>query len=166
MIRKVVDRVFEVVDANLNSDFATLATAAGVPTITWDRYKRLTADRFQLRTAAGVGVYHDGGGTSRRRPGSPAGSGRRDSRVEVILDLYLQGNDEDVVMVQSEVGIDALLRSIDRLVPDDSRLIWGAGDARESITWEMHRSSPSDDRRIAEERGILRVPVIVRDESL
>jgi len=166
MIRKVVDRVHEIVNANFNSDFATLAAAASVPAVTADIYKRWSADRFKLHTSAGVGVYHDGGGTSRRRPGSPAGAGRRDSRIEVVLDWYIKGDNEDETMVQTELAVDALLRSIDRLVPDETRLVWGAGDARESINWVITRTPQSTESRVAEERAIVRVPVTVRDEGL
>lgn len=166
MIRKVVDRVFEIVDANFNTDFAALATAASVPVLTAQMYKRLSAERFKDYTNVGVGVYHDGGGTSRRRPGSASGSGRRDSRIEVILDWYIKGSDEDETMVQTELAVDALLRSVDEMVPDAARLVWGAGDARESINWTITRTPPTSDTHIAEERAIVRVPLTVRDDDL
>lgn len=163
MIRSVIDRVHTVVSANFNADFATLATAAGVPSVTADFFARIAADRFRGRTPAGIGIYHDGGATSRRRPGAPAGSGLRDTRVEVILDWYIRSANADDIGVQTELAIQALLQSIDRF-PEG--LVWGAGDAREAVSWTVHRTPLSDDTRIPEERAVVRVPVTTREEGL
>lgn len=163
MIRRVIDRVHAIVSANFNTDFATLAAAAAVPAITADFFKRQAAERFSLRTSAGIGIYHDGGGTSRRRPGAASGSGIRDTRVEVVLDWYIRGSDEEDLGVQTELAIQAILQSIDRL---PTALVWSAGDRRESVSWTVHRTPLSDDSRIPEERAIVRVPMMVREEDL
>ena len=49
-----------------NTDLAGLLTAASLPAVTFDVYKRRSAERFHVHTAAGVGVYHESGATSRR----------------------------------------------------------------------------------------------------
>lgn len=165
MIRRAVERVYSVVSANFNTDFAALAAAAGVPAVTADFYKRLAAPGFWRKTTAGVGVYHGSGASERRKAGAAAGSGVRDTRVDVVLDWWIRGHEPDVLAVQTEIAIDALVRSIDR-VPDEASGVWSAADARDSITWTIERSTLTDEGRIATERAIVVCPLRVRDTGL
>lgn len=165
MIRRAVERVYSVVSANFNADFATLAAAAGVPPVTADFFKRQAAPVFWKRTTAGVGVYHGSGASERRKAGAAAGSGVRDTRVDMVLDWWIRGDDPEMLAVQTEIAIDALVRSIDR-VPDEASGVWSAADARDTITWTVERSTLSDAGRIATERAIVIFPLRVRDTGL
>jgi hypothetical protein len=168
VIRKVIDRVHSIVSTNFNGDFSTLASAAGVPALTLaagDFFKRLAAEVFAQKVAVGIGYYQDGGATQAKRPGA-ALSGIRDTTVVVVIDWYLSGDNPDDVAVQTEVALDALLRSIDRMLEPDANGVRAAGAERGSIVWEITRTPLIDDSRIATERAKLRVPFTVRDTGL
>lgn len=164
MIHKVVDRVYAVVDANLDADFATLAAAAGVSALTPTRFKRASADRFRHRTANGIGVYHEAGATARRRPGAGSSAAIRDTRVDMVLDWYLRSTDEAAIAVQTEVAIAALLRSIDRL-PDGVNIVHAA-EEEAAIGWTIERGSLTEDTRMATERALIRFPCWHRESGL
>ena len=163
MIREAVERAFTVVTANFQTDFAALATAASLVAPTADLYKRRSAERFHAHTACGLGVYHEGGATSRRRPGAATGSGLRDSRPVIVLDFYLRDADEADAVELGELAIQALLRSVDEF-PESP--VWGAGDPRDSVTWEVIDTPLTEDRATAEFRALVRIPVMVRETGL
>ena len=164
MIRKVVDRVHSVVDTNFNTFFATLASEAGVPALTPTRFKRLSADRFKLRVQNGIGVYHEGGATTRRRPGAGSSAAIRDTRVDMVLDWYLRSTKESEIAVQTELAIRASLQCID-LLPDGTNIVHAA-EGDEAIRWVIERDSLSEDTRVATERALIRFPCWHRETGL
>ena len=163
MIRDAVERVYSVVNSNFATQLATLLTAASLPALTPMVFKRRSAERFYAHTACGVGVYHEGGTTSRRKPGAASGSGIRDSRPILVLDFYLRGTTEADVEQQTEVAIQALLRSVDA-IPTTG--VFSAGDGPGSVTWEIISTPLSEDRTMAESRALIRFPVVVRETGL
>lgn len=163
MIRTAVDRVFSVLQTNFNTDFASIATAAGVAAVTADFYKRQSAERFANKTSVGIGVYQVGGSTSRRKPGAAPGAGIRDTTVDVMVDWYIRGSDDELVAQQTEIAVEAILRSVDRM-PD--AVVWFAADGSANVTWDIERAALVDDGGIIEERALVRFPVIVRETGL
>lgn len=163
MIRDVVERVVTVLEANFDDDFAALATAAGVPELTVPIRKRMAFERIADLGPVGLGVYHNGGSTARRKAGAGSGAAVRDTEVRVVLDWYLRGNDPAVVAAQTELAVAAMMRSVDEI---PTTLIWSAADAQQSVTWRITRGPLTDAQRIAEERALVEFPVRIREESL
>ena len=160
MIRDAVEQVKAVADANFQTDFNALCTAASLANVTVDIYKRRGALRFHSHTGAGLGLYHKRGATSRRRPGAATGAGIRDTRVTIVLEWYLAGTDEDVVQQQTELAIQAMLRAIVDEIP--ASLIWGAADARDSVTWEVEVTPLGEQRDTAECLVEMQFPAVAR----
>lgn len=166
MIRDAVERVFSVVSANFNAEFAALATAAGVPSVTADFYKRQAAEIFSLKTTAGLGIYHDGG-SAQTSEGGAAGSRRRTATVIIVLDWWIQGSDPDIVAQQTEIAVDAALRTVDRLVGfDQASGVGGAAVTDDSFSWRVERVHESTEQGAVMERAVMRFPIQVRDEGL
>ena len=163
MIRDAVERAYTVVNANFATHLAALLTAASLPALSPKVFKRRKAERFYAHTTCGVGVYHEGGTTSRRKPGAASGAGIRDSRPMIVLDFYLRGTDESDVEEQTEVAIQALLRSIDA-IPTTG--VFSAGDALGSVTWEIVSTPLEEERTVPEMRALVRFPVTVRETGL
>lgn len=167
MIRKVIDRAHSVVSTNFNADFSDVAAGTGVPLIqlaAGDFFERLAAEVFALKVAVGIGIYHGGGATTRRRPGAGSGAAIRDSRVDVVLDWWITGDNPDDVAAQTELAIQALLRSIDRM-PDGTNIVHAAEDD-EAITWTVERTTQVTEQRIAVERAVIRFPAWHRETGL
>ena len=164
MIHQVVNRVHTVVVDNFDTIFATLATAAGTTGLTPTKYKRVSADRFKHRTANGLGIYQEGGATTRRRPGAGSNAAIRDTRVVVVLDWYLRHTKEDVISLQTEVAIQTALRCID-LLPNGTDIVHAA-EGDEAVTWSIERDSLSEDTRVATERALIRFPCWHRETGL
>jgi hypothetical protein len=165
MIRTVVERVYNVLQASFNTELSALTSAAGIPSVTATIHKRMAAEAFGERGNAGLGVYHDSGAASTSRGGAP-GSRQRDSRIVIVLDWYVTGSEPDVVAAQTELAIEAALRCVDRLVAFDATGVGGAGVEPGSFTWEVERTTHVDRTRIATERAIMRFPVISRSTGL
>lgn len=167
MIRKVVDRAHSVVSTNFNTDFSDVAAGTGVPLLTLaagDFFNRMAAEIFQLKVAVGIGVYHDGGATTRRRPGAGSAAAIRDSRIDVVLDWWITGANPDDVAAQTELAVQALLRSIDRM-PDGTNII-RAAEGEDAVRWEIQRTQLSAETRIAVERALIRFPAWTRETGL
>lgn len=163
MIYDVIERVVTVLEANFKTDFDALASAAGVNTLTVPIRKRLAMEHFHHLGPVGIGVYHDGGSSARRKAGAGSDAAVRDSEVRVILDWYLRGSQPSVVAVQTELAVAAMMRSVDEI---PSGLVWSAADAQQSVTWRITRGPLTDAERVAEERALLEFPVMVREEGL
>lgn len=172
MIHEAIDRVHTTLKDNFNTDYAaalpaggpalTLATTGGLQS-TGDFFKRLAAEVFGRSTQFGIGVYQDpsGGRTNARRPG-----GIRDTTVVVLVDFHIRGDNPDDVAVQTEVAIDAIVRSADRMLEADANGVRAAGAERDSIAWDVDRTPLWDDVRIPQERAKVRIPMVVRDTGL
>ncbi|HWO88454.1 MAG TPA: hypothetical protein VNL98_04815 [Gemmatimonadales bacterium] len=168
MIRKAVERVYDVVAANFNAEFATLAAAASVPAVTADFFKRLAAERFRLRTNAGLGIYQDGGRSQSSEGGAPGSRLRMPgSWIVIVLDWEIAGDNEDTVALQTEIAVDAALRCVDRLVAFDATSgVGGAATERGSFTWQIERTPKSKEGALPRERAIMRFPILARDTGL
>lgn len=166
MIRDAVERVFAIVSGHFNAEFAALASAAGVPAVTATIYRRQSAEIFSQRTTVGLGIYHDGGSAHTSRSGAP-GSRMRTATVTIVLDWYIQGTTPATVAAQTEIAVDAALRTIDRLVAfDPATGVGGAATVDDSFTWRIERVHDTTEQGAVIERAIMRFPVLVRQGGL
>lgn len=135
MLYDAIERVYALLDANVETDLAALATAKGLTLgTTVELVKRQRKETF-LRlgsTTPAIGIFPATVVTQARN------QGRRHSRVGVVCEYYASSADPVLVQQQAELAVEAILRTVDRLGElTDTGGVYGGGGEEGSVSVEF-----------------------------
>jgi len=121
----VVEEVSALFAAHFDTDFAALADAKDV--LKLDRIRVLK--RIPVQVAVGaeepaptLSLYSPSTLTNARN------QARRDSRVTLLAELFIRGPNAEHVRAQADIGLEAILLTIDRIAADAGEGVYGAGE--------------------------------------
>lgn len=164
MLFDAIERVYEVVSGNFNSDLAALAGVKGVTAFTAEVIKRQTAEVIVAKKATQpmIGIYAIGAQTQMADGGL---GGKRDSTVMVGADLVITGSDPKLVQKQIELGAETLVKEMCERVPQGAQTNFAGGLQQGSVSVEL--SDGYTDGEAPNYIGVahVMVPIFERDNT-
>jgi hypothetical protein len=160
-----VEQAYVIASANFATDIAALTTAKGVTALgavtiikrqRAETSKRLANPATTLKT---LGIYVTRAMTQAKD------QQKRDSLSTLVYDLYVEGLDPSLLAKQAELGVEALLRSIDRFAVSGAG-VFGAGELLRSVNIQMSDGYEETVTPRYWHRAEVTFPVHDRDEGL
>ena len=172
-----VERTLSIVKANFDADMAALVatkvTALSLSQADADAmdqgatiYERLDGSEFSAHAdddeggLPGIGVY-PGPVTTQAK-----WQQRRAAKVTIVLDYVAIGADPVILGKQSELAVEALWKSIDRIPEAAPAGELGAGELEDSITSVPIGSSRVEGQDFYEDRWTITFPILEEDSGL
>jgi hypothetical protein len=156
----VVEEVATLLTANFDTDMAALTSAKGVTALAAVTiHKRLPAVIFAGDEVGvpGLGIY------APRTVTNAKSQGKRECRVTCVVELFIRGATAATVRAQAELGLEAILKTVDR-VADAGSGVFGAGEEEAGVFCEIDGAADAKGGQEQYEE-VARVRFIVWDQD-
>lgn len=164
MLFDALERVYTVVNANFNTDLATLCAAKGVTGFSATIVKRETAEimRAKYQAFPAIGLYAIGAATQMADGGL---GGKRDADCDVAADLVLVGTDAALLQAQGELGAEVLVKEMCERVPQGANTTFAGGLQRRSVQVAISDGYTDEQATNYMVLVTVRVPIFDRDNT-